>query len=133
MKKLNILDLHRNITMKKQKRIECFEKVVELCHKKIVSSSDNKKTRIFYEVPEFILGYPLYDINDCIRHVMDALQSNGFIVTYYFPRYLYVSWDLDEIEEHKAMSKKNKNGMQKKGPAALDFKCKPSGKLTLDL
>lgn len=130
MKKLNILDLHRNITNKKQKRIACFEKVLELCHKKIVSSADNKKVRIFYEVPDFMLGYPLYDLNDCITFVMDSLKSNGFIATYYFPKYLYISWDLDEIDECKKNAKKNKLPGR---PAPLDFKYKPSGKLELEL
>lgn len=132
MKKLNILDLHRNITIKKQKRIDCFDRVLELCHKKIVASADNKKVRLFYEVPDFLMGYPLYDINDCITYVMDSLKSNGFIAVYYFPRYIYISWDLDEIDEHKKNARKNPAASKQK-PVALDFKYKPSGKLTLDL
>lgn len=129
-KKLNILDLHRTISTKQQKRVECFDKVLELSHKKIVNHSENKKTRLFYEVPDFMLGYPLYDINDCIRHVMQSLESNGFLVTYYFPRYIYISWDLEEIEQHKTGIRKQR--MQRRVDP-LDFKCKPSGKLTLDL
>lgn len=131
-KKLNILDLHRTISSKQQKRIECFEKVLELCHKKIVTHSENKKTRLFYEVPDFMLGYPLYDINDCIKHVMESLQSNGFLATYYFPRYVYISWDLEEIEQHKANAKKQRIQTHKRLDP-LDFKYKPSGKLTLEL
>lgn len=132
MKKLNILDLHRTISQKQLKRIECFDKVLELCHKKIVSNSENKKVRFFYEVPDFLLGYPLYDINDCIKHLMDSLKSNGFLAIYYFPRYIYISWDFEEIDQHKAEQKKQKFAPKEK-ISALDFKYKPSGKLTLDI
>lgn len=134
MKKLNILDLHRNITKRQQKRIECFDKILELCHKKIMFQSDNRKTRIFFEVPEFLMGYPLFDLNDCIKHIMDSLKSNGFLAIYYFPRYIYVSWDLEEIEQHKIEMKKQKfyeNKPEKLN--TLDFKYKPSGKLSLDI
>ena len=132
-KKLNILDLHRNITQKQLKRLECFEKVLEMCHKKIIAHSDNKKQRFFYEVPEFVLGYPLYDINDCITHILECLKSNGFLAIYYFPRYVYISWDFEEIDQHKAQEKKNKHMIPSKKVNALDFKYKPSGKLTVDI
>lgn len=132
VKKLNILDLHRNISQKQMKRVECFDKVLEICHKKILIHSDNKKTRFFFEVPDFILGFPLYDVNDCIKHILEALKSNGFLAIYYFPRYVYVSWDFEEIDQHKAQEKKM-NGGRKEKVNALDFKYKPSGKLTIDI
>ena len=112
------------------RKIECFDKVLELCHKKIIASSDNKKTRIFYEVPDFMVGFPLYDINECITHVMQSLKTNGFLTIYYFPKYIYVSWDLEEIEKSKEDNKKNghRDNINK-----LDFKYKSSGKLTLDI
>lgn len=114
------------------KRVECFDKVLEICHKKILIHSDTKKTRFFFEVPDFILGFPLYDVNDCIKHVMEALKSNGFLAIYYFPRYIYVSWDFEEIDKHKAQEKKMNSGRKDK-VNALDFKYKPSGKLTVDI
>ena len=129
-KKLNILDLHRKINSKNMKKIECFDRVLELCHKRILTSSENKKTRVFYEVPDFMIGFPLYDINECIMHVFQSLKNNGFLAIYYFPKYMYISWDLDEIEKNKEEKQTfgNKDKLNQ-----LDFKYKSSGKLTLDL
>jgi hypothetical protein len=65
---------------------------------------------------------------------MDSLKSNGFMVIYYFPRFIYISWDLDEIEQNKIEMKKQK--FYNKNPEklnVLDFKYKPSGKLSLDI
>ena len=132
MKKLNILDLHRTISKKQQKRIECFDKVLELCHKKIMSLSENQQLRFFYEVPEFMLGFPLYDINACITHVLESLKANGFLAIYYFPRYIYISWDFEEIEKHKA-AMVTKQFAPKSTTNVLDFKYKPSGKLSLNI
>lgn len=132
MKKLNILELHRNITKRKIKRIECYENILELCHRKITFHSDNRKTRMFYEVPDFIIGYPVFDLNDCIKFLVDALRKNGFITIYYFPKFLYISWDLDEIEDSKQKDKQRRSyGGQCIN--ALDFKTNSKGKLTMNL
>ena len=88
-----------------------------------------KHMRFFFEVPEYIFGYPLFDINDAIRFVVDALTKNGFLAVYYFPRFVYISWDMNEIENNK----KNNNRMKMSTERGLDFKYKPSGKLSLDI
>lgn len=111
------------------KTTACFEKVLDMCHKKILFHSDHKHMRFFFEVPEYIFGYPLFDINDAIRFVVDALTKNGFLAVYYFPRFIYVSWDMNEIENNK----KNQSRMKMSVERGLDFKYKPSGKLTLDI
>jgi hypothetical protein len=136
MKRLNILDLHRKMNEKSIKTTECFEKVLDICHKKILLHSDKKISKFFFEVPEYIFGLPLFDTNECIMFVMDSLKRNGFIAVYHFPRFIYVSWDLQEIEESKRQSKnqtKNKTQNMRHNPHALDFKYKPSGKLSVDL
>lgn len=97
-KRLNILELHRTINEKNERKTECYEKVLEMCHRKIQVGAENRQVRCMFEVPEYIYGYPIYDINACIRYVMTSLQSNGFLVRYYFPKCLYVSWDFEEIK-----------------------------------
>ena len=57
----------------------------------------------FFEVPEFVIGYPLYNINECVNYIHDKLTSNGFLVKYYFPNILYISWSEDEIKYEKLM------------------------------
>jgi len=98
MKKLNIFELHRAISEKNNRKIECYEKVLDICHKKIVVAAENKKLRIFIEVPEYVCGYPLYNINSCLKFILDSLKANGFLVKYYFPKILYISWDFEEIK-----------------------------------
>lgn len=132
-KRLNILDLHRSINEKKIKRTECFEKVLETCHKKIkMCAETSNKLNCFYEVPEYIMGYPLFDLNDCIMFIMDALNRNGFLAVYYFPKFIYISWDFEEIERNKNKDKKQFQEKQILNEN-MQLKYKPSGKLTLNI
>ena len=145
MKKLNILDLHRSIHEKKERNAQCYDKVLEMAHNKIKKTTESKQLRCVYDVPSFIFGYPLFDINECIAHVTRELQSNGFVVRYMFPNKLYISWDLEEIEEEKKTMLNAKTSqiipLQRQQPVAAPnaaqrrslMKYKPSGKLELNL
>lgn len=99
MKRLNILELHRTINEKNMRKTETYEKVLEFCHRKITLGSQTRQLRCMYEVPEYIPGYPIFDLNSCIKFLMATLKANGFLVKYYFPKILYISWDFDEIRE----------------------------------
>jgi hypothetical protein len=100
---LNIMDLHRNITAKKNRINESFEKVLKIIHKKIVSHADQQKLACIVEVPTYVYGCPIYDYNVCVEYVFESLQKNGFFVKYFFPKFIYVSWDFDEINQAKKM------------------------------
>jgi hypothetical protein len=99
MKRLNILELHRTINEKNMRKTETYEKVLESCHRKITLGSQTRQLRCMFEVPEYIPGYPIFDLNSCIKFLMATLKANGFLVNYYFPKILYISWDFDEIRE----------------------------------
>lgn len=130
MKQLNILDLHRSINEKKNKVNESYDKVLEICHKKIQTSADTQKVRCFIEVPAYVFGYPIFDYNKCVEHVYNSLIKNGFLVKYYFPKYLYISWDFEEINATKKATAKKTNALP---PSKASLSYKPTGKLTLDL
>ena len=48
---------------------------------------------IWYSVPSFIFGEPLYDQTDCIAFVVVKLAENGFFVKYINPGTLFISWE----------------------------------------
>ena len=101
MKAINILELHRTINSKKNLQREIYDIVLGKCHRRIELMTENLHLKCFFKIPSFVLGYPLYDLNKCIEHVVESLQKNSFIVKYYFPNFLYISWDLDEIQNKK--------------------------------
>lgn len=149
MKQLNIFDLHRTINDKKMRVSECYDKVLEICHKKIKTGADKQKLNCIIEVPSYVVGYPIFDYNKCIEYVYESLKKNGFLVKYYFPKYLYISWDFEEINSNKTeqtpqlqnscptkkMLMDNYTLQPKKGKSVgkTSLSYKSTGKLQLDL
>jgi len=92
MKHLSIKDIIANREKRSEKRKECFNKVIEMCYKKIEKTAKLDSIGCFFDVPEFLIGYPLFNLNECIVYVYNSLINNGFQVQYIFPRILYVTW-----------------------------------------
>jgi hypothetical protein len=99
--RINIYDLHRVINTKKERKKVIYNHVLAQLHKKIQQYAEQERVNIFYDVPEMVQGLPLYDINKCMAYMIKELRANGFLVKYYYPRTLYVSWDMLEITEFK--------------------------------
>lgn len=104
--RLNILELHRKMNQRNEKKSVCYEKILEICHKRIVTQCERDKTTCLFEFPEYVVGYPLFDLNACIKYCEKALIASGFLVKYYFPNKFYISWDFDEIKKHKEEQRK---------------------------
>jgi len=128
MKRINILDLHKIVNDRKDKHIMCYEKVLELSHNKIKKAASQKSLRCLFEVPNYVFGYPLFNLNECIDFVISELKKNGFVVNYYFPNKIYISWDFEEINESKRIEKPKTNNNK---PGLVKYKT--SGKLELNL
>lgn len=146
MKSINIYELHNEISKKKEKRTQCFDKILELCHAKIKQASKKELSKMYYDVPEYVVGLPMYDLTNCISHLVSCLKQNGFLVEYFFPKLLYISWDFDEInkksqsvsttEDTERMLLSSKaNLLMKKAPAAASkqLEYRPNGKFVLNL
>lgn len=61
---------------------------------------------IFYEIPYYVYGKPLYKIKDCIDYVVDSLRKNGLYVQI-LPEpnlnIIYISWNPNEISKKKML------------------------------
>lgn len=91
-------DLAQAHQSKIEKRKQCFDHILDRCCKYIKRHAENEHSMCFYEVPEFLLGYPLYDLNECISHLYGKLAQNGFQVQYFFPRIILIAWQLPRLQ-----------------------------------
>lgn len=89
---LTINDILINKKKRDAKRLEVFNHILEMCCKVIRKSDDLKITFCVFEVPEYLFGYPLYNLNECVTHVIKELAKAGFQVRYIFPSTLIISW-----------------------------------------
>ena len=94
---LSVHELNRLMESKRKEKYSTFDKIYQQCLKHILKYANNDKYRCFFTVPEFILGLPVYNLNAAIMYIMDKLKANAFLVKYYHPNVVYISWNLDEI------------------------------------
>ncbi len=94
MDKINIDELFEKNHQKDLRQLSLFKKILNRIHKRITVTSNNKKEKhVWFTVPEFIFGEPLYDKGDCIGFLVVKLEQNGFNVRYIHPCTLFISWD----------------------------------------
>jgi len=103
MTSVNVKDLNRMIETRKLDRNVAFNRIYDMCQQRIISHAKKDMLRMVFEMPEFILGIPPFNLNDALTHVIDRLKNNGFLVMYFFPKLLYISWDMDEITGKKSV------------------------------
>ena len=122
MSSLNIKDLNNSVNKRRLKRLELYNSILERVHHRIKYNAEMEKTFCFYNIPEFIIGTPLYDIRELKNFIITALKKNGFMLLHIEPNWLFISWNASEIKEETTKEKKKKE---------VDYKLieeyKPSG------
>lgn len=145
-KRLTVHGLNSQIMNRSESKKKTYEKIMENIYSRMEKATSMNQLNCFYEVPEFLIGHPLYNINDCLEFNISQLMKNGFLVKYYFPRILYISWNMEEIKYLQVVDKLQKEKKTKdQVPKKLEHNetknfvnsianCKPkSGKFVLNL
>lgn len=93
--KIDIDDLYEANHKKNLKQLSIFNKLLNRIHKKIKITSRSKPVdkHIWFTVPEYLFGEPLYNQGECIGYLVMKLEENGFLVKYLHPNTLFVCWD----------------------------------------
>ena len=94
---LNKMDIDELFEKKQQRDIKernLYNKLLNRVHTRIKFTSRQKKgdTHIFFQVPEYIFGEPVYKQGDCIVYLVANLEENGFYVRYIHPGTLFITW-----------------------------------------
>lgn len=99
MSSLDIKDLYSAINEKTIKRLEIYDNVLVKCHKRIKYNSSLERTYCFYQIPEFIIGVPLYKVTEMRTYIINSLKNNGFKIMYIEPNWIFISWELPGISK----------------------------------
>ena len=122
MSSLNINNLYETMWDRNLKRYEKFDGILQKVHNRIKYHAKREKTYCFFQIPEFIIGVPLYNIEDLKKYLIQCLQKDGFELMYIDPNWLFITW------ERKAKKPpKNKSKLKKKEDYKLIDEYKPSG------
>ena len=95
LKQINIDDLYEKKQQRDLKQLSIFNKILNRIHTRINLTSKTKKNdrHIWYIIPEYVFGEPLFDNADCIAYVISKLEENGFFIKFIYPNTLFISWE----------------------------------------
>ena len=95
LRKINIDDLYEKHQRRDLKQINIFNKILNRIQNRITNVSRTKRNdkHIWFTIPEYIFGEPVYDKAECIAYVVAKLEDNGFFIRYMHPNTLFVSWE----------------------------------------
>tara|TARA_B100000795_G_scaffold269969_2_gene261485 strand:+ start:19581 stop:19907 length:327 start_codon:yes stop_codon:yes gene_type:complete len=104
--RISLSELYKLNDKKNTVKYDTFDKIIDICHIKIKNTATIGGMNIFYEIPFYVYGKPLYKINDCINYIVEALKKNGLYVQL-LPEpntnMIYISWDPSEISKKKLL------------------------------
>ena len=93
MSSLNIDALFEEADKKYLNRLKLFDDILVQIHNRIKYHSKNKWFYCTYSLPEFLIGKPLYKIDDLKKYIIDSLKRDKFDVMYVHPNFLFISWE----------------------------------------
>lgn len=106
---ISISELYSLKNKKDKIRTNTFNLILEKCHIKIKYIASQGGMNLFYEIPFVMVGYPLYNIEECIQYVVEALRKNGLLVQI-LPHpnnnTLYISWKPADVTIRKELPSK---------------------------
>ena len=76
-------------------KIDTFEKILQRIYNRIRKAVSKNLSQIYYQVPNFILGIPTYNINECITYILYKLDQQGYKVIFQKPNHLQIHWILE--------------------------------------
>lgn len=101
---ISITELYEINKKKELSKHVSYDKVIEMCHKKIKKIALAGGMNVFFEIPYIIIGLPLYNINNCIEYVVNSLRKNGLLIqvlAYPNNNTIYISWSPSDVNIKK--------------------------------
>ena len=77
---LDINSLFESTNQKTLRRLETYDNILKKCHARIKYYSKFEKTTCFFAIPEFLIGVPLYDVNESKYKPIEEYKPSGSFI-----------------------------------------------------
>jgi Family of unknown function (DUF5759) len=95
---------------RKRKILVQYEKVFNICLKKVSLANNLNYTEVIYDIPEAIYGHFDYNINDCLVYVNNKLKNMHLDTICINDKQIYISWiNLEDNMKRITDEVENKN------------------------
>jgi len=75
------------------------QEIINIINNKIKNYANLGILEFIYKIPNFIFGYPPYNITLVTKCIYKQLKSDGFYVVKMNDEYLYISWDINKLHK----------------------------------
>ena len=103
----SINDLQKDQASKDKSRNNIYHFITKKCFAKIKETHNNNITYCFFNLPEYIPGYPLYNMTECVLYILKKLKEKGFSCRYVDSFIIYISWHNVKNSQKMIENKKN--------------------------
>lgn len=103
---LTVDDIQQFQRNKLKKWIKVYEKVLGMCFRRIRDHVIHDQNYCLFIIPEFIPGFPVYNMTHCTAFIVRKLRIARFRVQYTPPNVLVIFWDADKRERQRTEMKK---------------------------
>jgi hypothetical protein len=85
-------DLRNEQYEREKLKKKIYKKIYNRIETKIVQSSSMNLYECWYQIPEFLLNTPLYNLDGCKTYLNNKLKENGFAYYYTNINTIVISW-----------------------------------------
>lgn len=89
---MNANDIQKFLHDREKNRLQIYENILQKCYLKIQNSVLRDEEFTIITIPDFIIGYPTYNFQNCIKYVIFKLKQNKFEIKYFYPNALQIIW-----------------------------------------
>lgn len=132
---ITLNELYQERRTKERSKKISFDRVLELVHRRIRNVNSYGGLNTFYEIPGMLVGYPLFNVYDCMSHIIEELRVSGFLVQILPPPnvcVLYISWDPKEVKPTNGSKKpsitQGEKGIRTLPPSSQSLIARNNGK-----
>ena len=92
--RLNIDELYETKKKSDMNRLSIYIKLLKRIHNQIKMTSRMRENNqiCYFVMPEVLIGYPNYDLSECLSYIIDRLNTDGFSTRYVHPNLLIICW-----------------------------------------
>ena len=127
-------ELYSVMDEKYLRQMELYDSILKKCHHRILYNSRIERTYCFFQIPEFIIGVPIYNVIELRNYMMNSLKKNGFKLLYIEPNWLFIYWNKtgkkELTEKTKQIINSNNNNTNHNYKSIDTYK--PSGNFIYD-
>jgi len=88
----SVFDIHKKQQQKEEKRMMIYNKILKRVFRKIKLAVDGSHEFCLYQMPEYIPGFPIYNMTECLFYIINFLTSKGFQSKYCHPLVIFITW-----------------------------------------